>query len=448
MDRTVVDALDYWLNYFMTCSPSDPQCDSFAQFYPQAGGTGNECGYVAFPPPVVTVPKRLLSQGAIAAVAVGIILVIAIPLVLWHAYNLRKQRRRYKKRFVQQIARNIQIGPTPREIPAEKLAEEIQHISSRQNGIINKEDLQKWMFDIKLNFLSDKDFDALWNAIDVDGRGVVEPLEFFVFLSLCGPEFESVHQEISGMPKGERLKWATRRLTNYKLRGEVGVRKMEHDLERRARQNVAFHRGAMLGNATATSGAQSAQSLHSHDSSASSQGDSQPRDNEHRRKRARKWLPGLAYGPPIEENITPTEFLTTYNRSPAPSLRSSLSSARSTTAPTNFEGGTSSDTSNDHDYDRGGVSFFPLDAEFVREDAYEQQQQEQLEEEQHQGEGDEEEGEQQDPDITYEPLKGDNSKDLASKDSKKGDNDDHNEMPEYLGRASMMSTSSEMTHEA
>ncbi len=283
MPRDVVETISFWLNYHMVCSPNDESCDSFSKYYPQAGGTGQECGYIAFPSPM---DQRLLSQGAIAGVAVGIMTGIAIGLWIWHQYRFQKQRRRYKKRFVQQIARNISIGPSPREIPAEKLAEEIQHIASSKNGIINKEDLRKWMFDIKLNFLSDKDFDALWNAIDVDGRGVVEPLEFFVFLSICGPEFEKVYQEVSTMPKGERLKWASRRLTNYKLRGEQGVRKLEHDLERRSRHNIALRHGStMLGPRTPSQ-----------------------------------------YGSSIDENLIPSQSSSTLNRSLVPSCRSSASS--------------------------------------------------------------------------------------------------------------------------
>lgn len=267
----------------MVCSPNDESCDSFSKYYPQAAGTGQECGYVAFPS---SGDQRLLSQGAIAGLTIGMITIIAVGLWSWHRYRFRKQRRRYKKRFVQQIARNISIGPSPREIPAEKLAEEIQHISSSQNGIINKEDLRKWMFDIKLNFLSDKDFDALWNAIDVDGRGVVEPLEFFVFLSLCGPEFETVYQEVSNMPKTERLKWATRRLTNYKLRGEQGVRKLEHNLERRSRLNIARKYGTGVVGSRPTS----------------------------------------QYGSLIDDERLASEFSSSHTRSPNPSFRSIASS--------------------------------------------------------------------------------------------------------------------------
>jgi hypothetical protein len=231
MPRDVVDTINYWMSVLMTCSPSESECDSFAEFYPEAGGTGDECGYVAFPG-----PERRMSPGAIAGLVVGLVVMIVCSLLFWLRYRLIKQRKRYKERFVQQIARNITIGPSPGDIPAEKLGEQIRHISGK-HGIIAKDDLRKWMFDIKLNFISDQDFEALWNAMDVDRKGVVDPVEFIVFLSLCGPEFEKVHQQIVSMPKMERLKFASRRLTNYRMRGEKGVRKMEYDLGRRSRQN-------------------------------------------------------------------------------------------------------------------------------------------------------------------------------------------------------------------
>ena len=51
-------------------------------------------------------------------------------------------------RFVQQIARNISIGPSPKCISVEKLAEEVQHIGNSE-GTITKEELLKWMLDGK-----------------------------------------------------------------------------------------------------------------------------------------------------------------------------------------------------------------------------------------------------------------------------------------------------------
>ena len=97
---------------------------------------------------------------------------------------------------------------------------------------ITKDELLKWMLDVKLEFISDRDFNALWSAMDIDNTGEVNAIDFFVFLSACGSEFEQVYREQKAMPKQERLKLAARRLSNINKMGENGVRALEHRLER------------------------------------------------------------------------------------------------------------------------------------------------------------------------------------------------------------------------
>jgi hypothetical protein len=236
LPREVVDTLSYWMNILTICNPKDKDgaCPegNLATFYEISGGTGSECGYVSFPPQ----PTNLaLPIGAIVGVTVGAVGFITLLFLTWHYYRLKKQERRYKKRFVQQIARNIEIGPSPGHIKPEKLAEEILHIGQGKS-VINKEDLAKWIHDIKMEFISEKDFEALWNAMDVDDKGEVDPVEFIVFLSACGPEFEKVYKSLESMSKIERLKLAARRLTNIAAHGEEGVRRIENKLDRSSRE--------------------------------------------------------------------------------------------------------------------------------------------------------------------------------------------------------------------
>jgi hypothetical protein len=235
LPREVVDTLSYWLNILMICNPNDKDgfCPegNLATFYEISGGTGSECGYVSFPPPPA---KLALPIGAIVGIAVGAGGFVTLLFLTWHYYRLNKQERRYKKRFVQQIARNIEIGPSPGHIKPEKLVQQILHIGQGKS-VINKEDLAKWIHDIKMEFITRKDFEALWNAMDVDDKGEVDPVEFIVFLSACGPEFEKVYNSWEQMPKIERLKLAARRLTNIAAHGEEGVRRIENKLDRSSR---------------------------------------------------------------------------------------------------------------------------------------------------------------------------------------------------------------------
>jgi hypothetical protein len=129
--REVVDTLSYWINILMICDPNDEfgACPegNLASFYKKHdGGTGSECGYVMYPQQESS-PIRL-SKGAIAGIVSGAIGFVMLLFAIWHYYTIKKQAKRYKERFVQQIARNIEIGPSPGLIAPEKLAEEILHI--------------------------------------------------------------------------------------------------------------------------------------------------------------------------------------------------------------------------------------------------------------------------------------------------------------------------------
>ena len=138
LPSTVVDTISYWINFLMTCSEEECPDGNLGMYADALNlGTGRECGYVLFPPrPVLGINAAQLS-GILAGLAAVLILV---PVLLCHWIRIRRQKRRYKTRFVvQQIARNIQIGTSPGEIPPDKLAEEILHIG-KGKGTIGKEE--------------------------------------------------------------------------------------------------------------------------------------------------------------------------------------------------------------------------------------------------------------------------------------------------------------------
>ena len=101
--------------------------------------------------------------------------------------------------------------------------------------MISREDLSQWMNDVNLDFLSEKDFDRLWHTMDIDNTGVVEPLEFYAFLTECEKQFREVYTEYSGLPKSEKVKLAARRLSNIESMGTEEVQKMERRYNRRGR---------------------------------------------------------------------------------------------------------------------------------------------------------------------------------------------------------------------
>lgn len=166
--------------------------------------------------------KQHMSNGAIAGLVFGCVFALLLIFAVFHRHKLKMQQQRFRQRFVQQVARNIEIGSRPGDIAPGKLAEEILHIGHGKETI-SKGDLERWLSDIKMDFISKADFDALWDAMDIDGSGDVDPVEFIVFLSACGRQFEKVCTAQKNLPRSERLKLAARRLTKIFLKREKKV---------------------------------------------------------------------------------------------------------------------------------------------------------------------------------------------------------------------------------
>ena len=205
-----VNTLSYWMLVMMSCAPGSDKCPdgNFYSFYSDDVGTGEECGYVSDP-----TSGSNLSGGAIAGIVIGCVAFAALVGIAWHMIQANKQRARYRKRLVQQVARNITIGPSPSQLDADSIANELKHIGKNKDGTISKDALKEWMNDDKLGALSDADFEVLWSALDSNNSGLIDPVEFCAVLGTCGPEFESTYNEQQRMSKEQKLQWASQRLS-------------------------------------------------------------------------------------------------------------------------------------------------------------------------------------------------------------------------------------------
>ena len=88
--RKVTDTLSYWMNVLMSCNPLDPHgpCadGNLATFFEGTGGTGDECGYVLYP------PVDSLSGLVITGIVVAAVMVVIGVGIVWHRYRLARQR--------------------------------------------------------------------------------------------------------------------------------------------------------------------------------------------------------------------------------------------------------------------------------------------------------------------------------------------------------------------
>lgn len=230
MPQEVIDTIDYWMNELMTCSPTEPECSSLAVMYRGFVATGYECGYTPYPPTGLTNVET-------ACIVLGVVCFVAIvAAVVFYFFTKQSQKKRVRKRFVQQVARNIPITSSPEDIPAEKLSQLFQHISEEKD-IATKDDFMMWMTDINLRFLSDADYTYLWASIDKKRAGYVTPIDFVLFLKDCSQEFAMVRKELDDMPKSEYIKFVCRDLDRLKEDGAESVRRAEFKLKHGSRSS-------------------------------------------------------------------------------------------------------------------------------------------------------------------------------------------------------------------
>mmetsp|Transcript_7355 Transcript_7355/g.10908 ORF Transcript_7355/g.10908 Transcript_7355/m.10908 type:complete len:476 (-) Transcript_7355:613-2040(-) len=158
-------------------------------------------------------PNPKMKDGFVALFVIIGLAVFGSVAYLLHRNAVKKQQKRYKEQFVRGIARNITIAPSAGMIPADKLKAEFDHIDKNKGGTITKDELKEFMDTGKFGTISEKDFEAMWSAMDVDGSGEVDFVEFTTFLGSCGTEFETVSKEHAYMTNEEKKTWASQRLS-------------------------------------------------------------------------------------------------------------------------------------------------------------------------------------------------------------------------------------------
>jgi len=169
---------------------------------------------------MVCIDVENATVNAVVVTDVAVVLsvsVIGIAAYALHWYFLRKQKRLIQLRMICGIAQNITISSAPGQLNAEILQKEFELIDRDKGGTITKDDMKQWLEDGKLGEISDKDFNSMWVAMDINGDGAIDFVEFASFLSSCGEAFHEVFKEQECMTKAEKIRFASRRLSTRDL---------------------------------------------------------------------------------------------------------------------------------------------------------------------------------------------------------------------------------------
>jgi hypothetical protein len=145
-------------------------------------------------------PDASVESGAIAGFTVAGIVVLIAALYALHVWRTDQQAKRYKRMFAKRMADTIDVRASMRLLSPEALASEFKKIDSESpNGLISKEALWTFLSSGKAGDLSELDFNALFAAIDLDGNGTVDFLEFCTFMGKCSDEYRSARANRGSM---------------------------------------------------------------------------------------------------------------------------------------------------------------------------------------------------------------------------------------------------------
>ena len=151
-------------------------------------------------------PDGTIRAGVLAGFCTAFFLVLFLAAYFWHLRILAEQAARNRRNFVRRVAGSIRLSTTSRVLTPNALAQRFQDIDTakgarKAKSSISKEELWDFIVSGEAGDMTRSDFEALFEAMDEDGNGTVDFLEFCAFLGGCADELAAAnlnrHQRLS-----------------------------------------------------------------------------------------------------------------------------------------------------------------------------------------------------------------------------------------------------------
>jgi hypothetical protein len=131
--------------------------------------------------------------------------------------------KRLRKQFAQQVARRVDLRAYVSKLNPTDLLAEFERIDTgvkggTSDGFISREELWEFVSSGKAEEMSERDFNLVFDSMDIKGRGKVNFVEFCAFMSSCGEVIQELaKEEKAGGNRDEKLNTASRRILMRKL---------------------------------------------------------------------------------------------------------------------------------------------------------------------------------------------------------------------------------------
>ena len=104
---------------------------------------------------------------------------------------MKSQKKCLCKQFVQQVAKHVNLKGSVTQLNPMDLLAEFKHVDKSVKGetsnlFLLREELWGFVSFGKAREMSERDFNLLFDSIDIKGRGKVNFLELCAFMSSCG----------------------------------------------------------------------------------------------------------------------------------------------------------------------------------------------------------------------------------------------------------------------
>lgn len=161
--------------------------------------------------------KPRVNIGVLAGFLVASFTVLVLAVVIVLQQNLIEKQKEHSRLVVlARIVEAMNIQPSPNMVlSAKALKREIESIDTNEDGFITREELWKWISSGKIGTIDEKDFNILFNVMDIDDSGMIDFSEFFQFIANSGDEMATVVATIkhaSSQDYGERMSRAAKKL--------------------------------------------------------------------------------------------------------------------------------------------------------------------------------------------------------------------------------------------
>ena len=175
-------------------------------------------------------PDVPMKPGAVAGFTIlGLMVGAVLGYFAWR-HAMRKKKARYQRLFVHRIAKEIKFNPTGSiKSSEEDLIQAFKKIDVSEDGYIEKEELRAFLSSESMTgsgtidkaIISDSDLNALFAALDPNGRGKVNFLDFCTFLSECDANgvsaADDIDREMKECDDEERMGRIAKRLSSRQL---------------------------------------------------------------------------------------------------------------------------------------------------------------------------------------------------------------------------------------